>query len=154
VQLRTPVAILAAPEPQYVDSKGVVFGDVTLHQLRNVPVIQGVQARDEAGIQRALKMLELWAESSARGRAELMSIDEQRDQGFRLWITYRLHDQNRLVRSRVYLPAHLISDAAEGRVQLSRLNRVIELLTQRSTTARQIYADAGKKIVVKIAHGS
>ena len=38
--------------------------------------------------------------------------------------------------------------------QVQRLTQVFEYLRHNSIAARQIFADAGKKIVVKTAHGS
>jgi hypothetical protein len=144
---------LSSSDLRYVDATGAVFGTVALDQAANLPVIQGVKAQDNLLIQRVLALLENWAQSPVHRQVELMSIDHHSEQGFRLWVTYRVADQNRLVRSRLYL-GPMQGMANESAQQLSRIHQVFDHLTRHSAVARQIYADAGKKIVVKIAHGS
>jgi len=133
----------------YVDQDGKVFGKVTLSGPKNLAFISSADSEDQGQLKSLLKLLSDWESSpvSKFARIESLSPDSGAESPggatFKLMISYTL--DSHLIHARVDL----------GRdVPFSQLTQVFDYLHSHRIAARQIFADAGKKIVVKTAHGS
>ncbi len=128
----------------YVDLDGKVFGKVSLEGPKNLALITGVDSDNPERLKGLLQVLKDWetAPVSKFARIESLSFDEER--GYRLMISYPA--ENRLVHTRV--------DLGRESADFAHLAQVFDYLHGHSVIARQIFADTGKKIVVKTAHGS
>jgi cell division septal protein FtsQ len=142
---REPQAViqLESGSMAYVDREGVVFGKVRLAALRNLPVISAADSENPALLKGLLQVLSDWESFPASKFARIESVSEDPDRGYRLMLSYSL--DHHLIHARVDL----------GRdYSFAHLAQVLVYLHDHSIAARQIWADAGKKIVVKTAHGS
>jgi hypothetical protein len=156
IDLKTPQAIFqgAGGSLSYVDSDGRPFGKVSLANLRDLPVLSGFDREPRARVQEALRLLGDWDRSKASESARLTSLSWEPERGYRGLIVYGLKpDGTRPRRARTMVDFGQEVDA-DPIPQLKRLTEVLRYLSENSIPARQIWADSGKKIVVKTAHGS
>jgi cell division septal protein FtsQ len=151
VDLKTPQAIFQSLGGglSYIDTDGRPFGKVSLASLRDLPLLSGFDREPRTRVQQALRLLGDWQLSKASDSARLTSLSWEGERGFRGLVVYGLK-QGR---------AHAMVDFgqevdADPIPQLKRLSEVLHYLSENSIPARQIWADSGKKIVVKTAHGS
>jgi cell division protein FtsQ len=152
---RKPVAVLQRDDGQmgYVDSDGRVFGKVNLMKAADLPVLSGEElSQDISRVREALELLSQWGDSSAGDQSEISSMSFDSQRGYRILATYPLGATG-AARGRALVELGQEIDS-ELPTQLERLSRVFEYLNRNSIAARQIWADTGKKIVVKTAHGS
>jgi cell division protein FtsQ len=152
VDYREPVALYQSDDGliSYVDREGHIFGRLILNYHPNLPVFTGVSA---AQIPAALQLLEAWERAWAvpTGVAEVQISDLHWDleKGFRLWVTYASGIEGITGRSVIDLGQDLDADS-----QFKRLKQVFAYLKSHKVQAHQIWADAGKKIVVRTVRGS
>jgi hypothetical protein len=151
VDLKTPQAIFQGQGGglSYVDSDGKPFGKVSLSNLRDLPLLTGFDREPRTRVQQALRLLEDWEKSQASRSARLTSLAWEPERGFRGLIVYGLKTGR--ARAMVDFGQEVDADPIP---QLKRLSDVLQYLSENSIPARQIWADSGKKIVVKTAHGS
>ena len=151
VDLKTPQAIFqgASGGLSYVDSDGKPFGKVNLANLRDLPLLTGFDREPHTRVVQALKLLDDWDKSKASQSARLTSLSWEPERGFRGLVTYGLKTGR--ARAMVDFGQEVDADPIP---QLKRLSDVLHYLSENSIPARQIWADSGKKIVVKTAHGS
>jgi cell division septal protein FtsQ len=138
----------------YVDAEGKVFGKVSLEGPKNLPILTHVDCDDPVQLKSLLTLLNKWEASPISKFARIESMNEDAEKGYRLMISYVLDTQSShiLVHARVDMGHEASTD--EEKAQFTRLTQVLDYLHAHSISARQIFADSGKKIVVKTAHGS
>lgn len=155
VAFRSPKALLQSDTGllAYVDQDGKVFGKASLSVYPDLPVLSGF-GQDSLSrsqrLQEALSVIAHWPSQSA----ELSALSWDDERGLRALAAY-----GQAPRPATRTMVDLGSDVAAGDVNLltehfERLSRVFEYLRKNSISARQIWADAGKKIVVKTTRGS
>jgi len=167
VEFREPKAMLQKGDGTitFLDDSGLSFGRAnpglpTASHL-DLPVIvasaNGFSEDNPDRIAEALQFVDAWNQSPISLSAQVASLSFDREKGFRALITYPITDRSHLSalkgRARAYVELGQEIDADRGD-QLKRLDDVVRYLSTQGISARQIWADAGKKIVVKIARGS
>lgn len=151
----------------YVDVDGKVFGQVDLMVHPNLPVISasalgarnapgGPRAGLQAGkVKEALQIIHSWERSDLAKAAQLSQLQWDPERGFRALVTYPLErTAGATARGRTFVDLGQDLDAHAAKTQFERLSQVFEYLTTHRVLTRQVWADAGKKIVVKTARGS
>lgn len=152
VDYREPQALIQLDNGQmgYVDSNGKVFGQVNLMVQPDLPILSGFNKAQAARIPDALKVIEAWKRAQLGSVSEISSLFWDDERGFRALVVYPMSKQ---AKGRAWVElgweAHQDFD-----VQLTRLGSVFRYLGEHGLAARQIWADTGKKIVVKFARGS
>jgi hypothetical protein len=159
ITLREPCAIIQGPKGAlaYVDTDGTVFGRVNLLTPSDLPLLFGFAADDGDKISEALRLVDSWDSSALQGISEISSIGWDASRGYRAMIIYSLNKNalgsGSLRRARANVDfGHEIEAAPE--TQLRRLAGVFRYLGEHSIEAGQIWADSGKKIVVRTSPGS
>lgn len=152
VVFRDPQALLQHREGDlsYIDADGVVFGRVNVLARSNLPLISGIQQEDTEHLRQALRLLDTWEKSELKGISRVSSLSWEKERGFRAWVVYPMQES----RSRTQIHLGVDTSSSEVDSQFHRLGSVIQYLSQHSIAANQIWADSGKKIVVRTAHGS
>jgi len=139
----------------YVDEGGKVFGQLNLSGPKDLPLITGVEAEDQGRLQAVIQLLDEWQAQRVSKFARIESMTDDSNRGYRLLVSYPAGSSKSLFHSWVDLGDGPGNDKNERySVALADLARVFGYLHAHSIAARQIWADAGKKIVVKTAHGS
>jgi len=155
VIFREPKALFQGPDGvlSYIDFDGKPFGRLNLQFISDLPLLSGFSTdlQDQSKIKNALQILNSWEESSLNSVAELSTLSWDSQYGYRALISYSLGKSQSHVRVTVDLGQEVDADSAS---QLQRLSRVIHYLSLHSMNVRQIFADVGKKIVVKTSRGS
>jgi hypothetical protein len=158
VTFREPRALVQATNGglEYVDATGKIFGKVDLRLQPDYPMLTGFSNESNGRLLEALKILEGWENSSLSKLSQVSTLSWDSNRGYRATVTYRLQQphpplQQTWGRAMVDLGSELdeLNDS-----QFARLSHVFTYLSTNSIAARQIWADAGKKIVVKTARGS
>jgi len=151
VTYRKPRALiqLANGTLSYVDNEGKIFGKVNMNLQPDLPVLSGFVGEDQLRVLDAVHLLDAWDKAPTSNQAELASVMWDSERGFRVLLSYPVLGK----RSRTIADLGQEADA-ELEQQLNRLAKVISYLSTNSIAARQVWADAGKKIVVKTAKGS
>jgi hypothetical protein len=172
VTFREPQALIQSESGAlaYVDVDGRVFGQVDLRVQPDLPVFsasmrEGKDATEH--IRAALRLVHAWERSDLGKTSRLSQLEWDGERGFRALVSYPLAPaQSRPggakadgpsgpgARGRAFVDLGQDLDAGSAKPQLERLSRVFEYLTAHRVLSRQIWADAGKKIVVKTARGS
>ncbi|MCM2277657.1 MAG: FtsQ-type POTRA domain-containing protein [Oligoflexia bacterium] len=151
VSYREPKALFQYQDGRlaYVDSTGKVFGQVNLRLQADLPLLTGLSSEQEgAGLSGALGLIAAWDRSPLKGLAQLSSVHWDGERGFRALLVYSLGR----AKNRAMVDLGQEIDGRED--QLQKLSEVVAYLGSHSIPAFQIWADSGKKIVVKTAHGS
>lgn len=141
----------------YVDIDGRPFGRASLSLANDVPLLQNFDGETQERIAAALKLLTVWEKSALGKSSQVSSIIWDEERGFRVLATYPL--KNSTQSSEKEQKGRSIVDVgqeidASVDAQFVRLAKVFHYLSENSVSVRQIWADSGKKIVVKTAHGS
>lgn len=144
-----PKAILQKKDDSlaYVDSGGHVFGKVEPRYRSDLPVLHQVEENMKA----ALQIVHQWGEADLSSTTELSSIAFDKKRGFSAYVVYPLSKGDQMGRAVIDFGHEIDGDFD---LRLNRLQRVFHYLGTQTIAAHQIWADKGKKIVVKIAHGS
>lgn len=154
VVFRDPVALIQDKKGNlgYVDQDGSVFGRVNVLARSNLPLISGVSGDkgDRAHLLEAIRFIGMWEKASISRVSMLSALSWEQERGYRAWLTYPI--KGSLVRTSVDLGTSLNQDFFD--IQKTRLESVLRYLSQNSVSAQQIWADSGKKIVVRTARGS
>ena len=147
---RQPRAIVQTDDAglRYVDADGKIFGKITLADRRDLPVISGFS--DSRQVVDALGVLDEWSKSAVGQISQVASLAYEAERGYRALITYPIAAG---VRGRTLVDlGHELGPDLDP--QLGRLNQVLHYLITNRLAVRQIWADAGKKVVVKFTRGS
>lgn len=153
VVFREPQALIQRENGalSYVDSDGRVFGQVSLrNKLADLPMLSGFNKQPQQKVVEALALLQAWGKSQLETMSQISSLSYDEDRGYRALVTYSLVPY-RKARAMIDLGQDLDANLD---TQLGRLRQVLKYLASHSIAARQIWADADKKIVVKINRGS
>lgn len=152
VVFRDPHALLQGKSGNlsYVDTDGKIFGRVNVLARSNLPMLTGISEQDEPKIRQALQLIDAWDRLGMGSLAQLSSLSWEQERGFHAWVSYPTQES----RARAVVDLGQDPDLASLNVQLRRLGSVLRYLSQHSVPAHQIWADSGKKIVVRTAHGS
>lgn len=175
VSLRTPVALWNNSNGglAYVDAEGRTFGQLALRYFADLPQLYGLP-KDETLVKEALSLIKEWSESQIGRLSPLSSLTWDKEKGYRLMTTYptavlgggefsqvnplSARGLALLVHGRVRVSVELghwsSGSPEERRSQLLRLEEVFQHLSTQSIRARQVWADSGKKIIVKTLRGS
>lgn len=135
---------------QFVDRKGTLFGKYRLKEKLDLPWITAAEGElSERQILDVLTFLEDHSTAAAMARVSEVSFDPKI--GYKVLLTYQTQNKQD-VRSWMMLGPELSTQ--ESHTQLKRVDKIIKYLSEHNLLAKQIWADAGKKIVVKFALGS
>jgi cell division septal protein FtsQ len=129
----------------YVDSTGKVFGRVNLLADRDWVLFSGFSSESDPRILDALKLLKDWDASKLGRISPISEVQWDETRGFRVWVVYGQ------ARTSVDLGQEI---GEERDSQFQNLLQVFRYLSQNSIAASQIWADSGKKIVVRTARRS
>jgi hypothetical protein len=146
VRFRDPRAILQTPDGLllYVDQFGNTFGKVSFIGPVDLPLLTGFS--DAARLKQALRIVDRWESSEVNRLSWLSSVYWESGRGFRILVGYLSGRRGASVRSMVDLGQE-IDGSLDSKI--IRIGNVISYLSSKSILARQIYADGGKKVVVK-----
>ncbi len=154
VTFREPKALFQKKDGTlaYIDSDATIFSQVDLTVNSDLPFLSGFKDDEEGPIAGALALLDAWEQSDLSKGAQVSSVSHDPELGYRALVTYPLQKQkNQVARTWVDLGQEIDVDTE---VQMARLGQVFNYLSSHQVSARQIRADIGKKIVVRIARGS
>jgi cell division protein FtsQ len=148
VQFREPVAIVqnANGTLYYLDSDATAFAPLNLKSNSNLPVLSGFPADR---VPAALRLLQQWSSLGLDPQFRVASLTWDPEKGLRAMATYYLP----LSPGRVLVDLGR-SFESDPESQLGRLKEVLTYLSKNGIRARQVLADLGKKIVVRIARSS
>lgn len=163
VQFREPAAIVQSEggELEYADTDGTLFSRINLKSNPNIPVLIGF-AKDR--VPETLRWISQWNESELGKMTQISSLEWDAERGLRVMVIYPFQVRgkgeavNVVGRVMVELGQSFDVSPASGTderaAQLARLKEVISYLREHGINARQVFADLGKKIVVRIARSS
>lgn len=154
VVFREPQALMQSESGalSYVDVDGKAFGQVSLMVQPDLPVIA---SSGSSHLVEAVQLIHEWDQSDLSKSAQLSQLQWDAERGFSALVTYPLEPPAVAgSRGRTFVDLGQDLDATAAKAQLERLSRVFRYLSANRVMAHQIWADAGKKIVVKTAHGS
>jgi hypothetical protein len=158
---RQPVAMIQSHKGSlsFVDTNGKIFGSVDLMHCPNLPILSGFSGQDSEKIKSALEVVHKWETSSLKKYSTLSSISWDVDRGYRVLVSYALGVPQENAGTNLGSYARTMIDLgnevdANLDGKLLRLITVFRYLTGNSIAARQVWADAGKKVVVKTVRGS
>lgn len=149
VEFHQPIAIVQKHSGSlyYMDADGNAFAPINLKSDPNLPIL--VAMEDVNDQKRALSFIHSWGSNGLASKFVLSSIEYHAEKGLRVMVTYPMREQ--VGRVLVELGQ---SEHEEFSSQLARLNEVMSYLSSHNIDARQVFADLGKKIVVRIARSS
>jgi len=167
VFLREPIAVLqgTGDSLQWVDSEGVVFGSVDpagkgAEVALDLPMVSGLGgSKDQERVKEAVAFLSGWKtemQGTSAKPLELSSLSYSAERGWRAWVSYRgvnRGTQESRFRLSVDLGRTLFGSTADS-VRLGRIRSVLSYIRDKGISARHLFADTDKKIVVKLATGS
>ncbi len=148
VVFREPVAIAQNSDGAlyYIDSDGTAFAPLNLKSNSDLPVLVNFPAEQMVS---ALRFLQSWSSLGLDSKSRVSSLEWDSEKGLQVMATYPLPQSPGRVR--VELGRSFTTDPE---AQLGRLREVLLYLTKNGIRARQVFADLGKKIVVRIARSS
>ncbi len=149
VEFHQPAAIVqkSSGSLYYLDADGKAFAPINLKADPNRPVLVGMEEVTEQ--KRALDFIQSWGKNGLGSKFVLSSVEYHEEKGLRVMVTYPMKAQTGRVL--VELGQNEQEDFSS---QLARLNEVMNYLSSHNIDARQVFADLGKKIVVRIARSS
>ena len=157
VGLKRPRALVQQKDGTlaYVDVDGSIFGEAGLRSFVDLPLLVG-QYNDQAERMAALGLYDAWQNVAVNGKTEISSVFYDQEKGYRLFVSYPLMrfgkiDTNESGKTTIELGFIAQRDLV---AHLAKIGSVLKYLSENNIVARQIFADLGKKIVVKITRGS
>jgi hypothetical protein len=148
VEYRKPVAILQNGNGSlvYLDADGTPFAPLNLRSDSDLPVLSGFP---EDKVIYGIQLLNAWNAQGLGEKFLLSALEWDSERGLQVMATYSLPRSPGRVRIE-------LGDAfsADSEAQLGRLSEVLGYLSQNGVRARQVFADLGKKVVVRIVRGS
>jgi hypothetical protein len=150
-EVREPVALLRDTQGRlaYVDSDAFLFGPVKMGTSSDLPLLGGAfSERDRLLL--GIRMIQRWKDLGLDEKARLDAIEGDKETGVRLTVVYNITLGTK-VRTVIDLGQEF--DTRIDSV-FQRLGPTFDYLKANQIQSRLIWADLGKKIVVKIARGS
>lgn len=146
----------------YVDSDGQVFGRVNLLTQADLPILTGFSPKgrrpsaqsvqeSRQRIADALRLIDGWERSPVDSVCRISSLSWDAERGYHAIVYYPLAQSGTRARAAVDF-GRAIDLSPEN--QFRRLYSVFRYLNGHSIAATEIWADSGKKIVVRTSHGS
>ncbi len=161
ITYREPRAIIQSKQGDLalVDDSGRVYGSANRVGSPDLPLLGGFNEQNPERIRQALQLIANWDAASVSGVSAISSVNWDDDRGFTALVSYAMkHSKsNTGISSSVFGRATVDfgTDVLTNLdVRLVHLANVFQYLGEQGVFVRQIWADAGKKIVVKTAHGS
>jgi cell division septal protein FtsQ len=157
---REPKAIVTLENGSlaYVDTDGKSFGKINLLSQSDLPMLSGFESENAPQLLLALQLIDQWFKSSLGPSTRIESLSFDAERGYRALLSYQIKVPQGTHQQRVRVDLGLPNDVMPGGIlshdEIQRLTQVFQYLRQNSIAARQVFADSGKKIVVKTAHGS
>lgn len=152
ISLREPKAIFQTAKGSlvYVDSLGKIFGSVNfVNPTVDLPILVGFS--DSTKIHQALWLLDRWSHSDLNRLSWVSSVIWDSSKGYRMLIRYSMGSSGDQMRAIIDLGQEIDENINE---KILHLSSVFRYLIGRSIATHQIWADAGKKVVVKTVSGS
>ena len=148
VVFREPAAIVQNADGAlyYIDSDGTAFAPLNLRSNSDLPVLVNFPAEQLVS---ALRFLQSWSSLGLDPKYRVASLEWDSEKGLEVMATYSLPQSPGRVRVELGR-----SFEADPEAQLGRLREVLVYLSKNGIRARQVFADLGKKIVVRIARSS
>jgi len=142
-----------------VDDSARIYGSVSQVTAPDLPILSGFSEQNLERIEQALKFLARWESSSLAVLSTISSIYWDDERGFRALISYAIKNLRSNIDSGSPIFGRTMidfgTDISSGLdTRLSHLTNVFQYLGEQGVVAHQIWADAGKKIVVKTSRGS
>jgi len=155
VTTREPKAIFQSSKGNlaYVDNRGKIFGSVSLVGPNDLPLLVGFSSA--AKIQEALQLVDRWESSELIHLSWISSVVWDSGKGYRMLVGYPIGSKGAQLSTTARTMVDIgqnIDESLNGKI--FRLANVIRYLSGKAIASRQIWADAGKKIVVKTIPGS
>lgn len=152
VDFREPVAIYQSKEGHlsYLDRDGVIFGPI--QSVQRLPVVAGLSA-DRDVLKETVNAIQDWKNLKEVRGVTISSISWDSDRGYRLTVIYPIKASGN-GRTMLSLGKNIDFSTPEGKKQIQRLSSVFKYLSEKQIVVRQIFAEVGKKIIVKIAQRS
>lgn len=147
VGFRKPVALFQRSNGvvSYVDEDGSIFGRVNLMYQPDLPILSGFETSSDR-MKQAIVALRAWSVSQAAKSGQIASLQWDPERGFRALVSYSVGTR----KGRTMLDfGHELEPELDH--QFDRVAQVLGYVSTRSIAVRQIWADSGKKIVVKLA---
>lgn len=162
VEFRQPQAVIQTSKGAlaYVDADGRVFGAVDLKFSFDLPILSGFTHENPERVKQALILIKRWDKSPISQIASVSTVYWELERGYRLLVSYPLGQtsvSSELIKLSTYARTMIdLGNEVDANLEekLVRLKKVFRYLSDSSIAARQIWADAGKKIVVKTVRGS
>lgn len=164
VEFRKPVAFFQFPSGTltYLDENGVTFGQATLSMSVDLPIFSGFDAHDSVKIREGLYISALWVKQGLDRDYPISTLMFDADRGYRVLTSYKMHVLQAQARPslsnagntavfsrRPIIDLGLDVRDAQFEAQLGRISQVLEYLSNKGVSARQILGDSGKKIIVR-----
>jgi hypothetical protein len=164
VSFRQPQALMQSERGalSYVDVDGKSFGQVNLMFQPDLPILS---PSTTGHIAEALQLIHAWEGSELAKAAQISTLYWDSERGFRALVIYPLEPAPSkgapavptvpgVTHGRTLVDLGQDIDVSSSGLQFLRLSRVFRYLSANRVAARQVWADAGKKVVVRTAHGS
>ncbi len=148
VTFREPIAMVQNSDGAlyYLDSDGTAFAPLNLKSNSDLPVLVNFPAEQVVS---ALRFLKSWSELGLEKDSRVSALEWDEEKGLQVMATYSLPGSPGRVRVEL---GRTFEDDPES--QLGRLKEVLIYLSAKGIRARHVFADLGKKIVVRIARSS
>jgi hypothetical protein len=160
IAYKKPQAVLQTGKGafSYVDGEGKVFSSLNLNRNYDIPLLLGFSPRSEK-LKEALKLIESWKNSPVNQFSLISSVHWDSERGYRILVAYPLGKTffgiqpnfNSQARTMIDL-GHDLDSGLE--TKMAQLSSVFRYLSESSIVVRQVWADGGKKVVVKTVRGS
>ena len=142
-----------------VDDSGKIYGSANQVVAQDLPLFGGFSEQNPERIETALRFLLAWEASAVSAFSTISSIYWDDERGYRALISYAVkHSKSNKDSDSAIFGRTMVdfgADVSSGLdLRLSNLANVFRYLGEQGVVVRQIWADAGKKIVVKTSRGS
>jgi hypothetical protein len=153
VKFRTPIGIYQKKSGDllYIDEEAVPFAKANLENLTRVPILSGFKEEDfPQSLQKAVRFLLFWNQQALKSPVRLASLEWHRDGGFR---ALAISAENGFLQ-RFMIDFGDLEKEEDFTVPFQRILKVVNYLSDQKIPYRHIFADLGKKVVVKIPRRS
>jgi hypothetical protein len=161
VSFKEPKALLQTKKGTLVlvDAEGKAFGSASLAHTADLTLLSGFSTDQTMRIRDALALIATWESSGLGAKVLISSIHWDEDRGFRILSAYSMGNHTSQPATQGILYSRSMIDfgfdlTLNLDAKLGQLAKVFNYLSERDIAARQVWADAGKKIVVKTLRGS